>query len=66
MLFNAFFGRRFIEYDRKIGERWSGWFATLMAIASFAVVVILDFGLQGNGHHVEFVYLMDWDQHSVI
>lgn len=60
VLFNAFFGRSFINYDRKIGERWSGWFATLMAIAAFVVVVILDFGLQGNGHHVEIVYLMDW------
>ncbi len=60
VLFNALVGRKFIDYDRKVGERWSGWFATLMAIASFVVVVILDFGLQGNGHHVEIVHLMNW------
>lgn len=60
VLFNALVGRKFIDADRKVGERWSGWFATLMAIASFVVVVLLDLGLQANGHHAEVVYLMDW------
>ena len=60
VLFNAFFGRSFINADRKIGERWSGWFATFMAISSFVVVVILDFALQGNGHQTVIVDLMPW------
>jgi hypothetical protein len=41
VLFNAFFGRRFVDADRRIGERWSGWAASLMAISAFVVAVLL-------------------------
>ncbi len=60
VLFNAFFGRKFVDQDRKIGERWSGWFATLMAMSAFVVVVILDLGLQNGEYGTQIVYLMDW------
>lgn len=60
VLFNALFGAAFVKHDRKIGERWSGWFATLMAFSSFIVVVLLDLGLQQNNYHPEIVYLFDW------
>ncbi len=39
--FNALFGRKFVESDSKIGERWSGWIASLMAISAFVVAVTL-------------------------
>jgi NADH-quinone oxidoreductase subunit L len=60
VLFNGLFGRRFVEYDRKNGERWSGWFATIMALSSFVVVLLLDIALHANDFHAEIVPLWDW------
>ncbi len=60
VLFNALFGAAFVNTDRKVGEKWSGWFATLMAFASFAIVVLLAIGLRQNEFHREIIYLFDW------
>jgi NADH-quinone oxidoreductase subunit L len=60
VLFNGLVGRRFVDHDRKTGERWSGWFATVMALSSFAIVVLLVTGLHANHFHEELVYLWDW------
>ncbi|HSH03662.1 MAG TPA: proton-conducting transporter membrane subunit [Anaerolineae bacterium] len=60
VLFNGLAGRRFIEHDREIGERWSGWFASAMALMSFAIAVSLFFVLRGNEYHAETITLFDW------
>lgn len=60
VLLNGLFGRRFIEYDQSIGEKWTGWFASIIALASFAVAVLLFFGLQANGFETGIVRLFDW------
>ncbi len=60
VLFNALFGAAFVKHDRKVGEKWSGWFATLMAFASFAVVVLMDIALQQNNYEAEIVPLFNW------
>ena len=61
VLFNGLVGRRFVESgDRSVGEKWSGWFASIMALASFAVGVLLFFSLIGNGYHAEVIPLFDW------
>jgi NADH-quinone oxidoreductase subunit L len=60
VLFNGLFGRRFVEYDRKTGERWSGWFATLMALSAFVIALLLAFALAANEHHAQIVPLWDW------
>ncbi len=60
LLFNGFFGRRFVDANRNSGEKWSGWFASVMALASFAIAVLLMFSLIANHHHAEIVPLFDW------
>ena len=41
-LLNALFGRRFVESEnRHIGEMWSGWTASAMALLAFIVGLIL-------------------------
>ena len=66
VLFNALLGHRFVRPDREethndpAGERWSGWFASVMALASFAVAVGLFFALIGNDYHMGTVPLFDW------
>ncbi len=60
VLFNGFVGRRFVEADRSVGEKWSGWAASIMALSAFVIVVLLFFSLQANGHHAEIVPMMDW------
>jgi NADH-quinone oxidoreductase subunit L len=42
------------------GEMWSGWVASLMALGSFAVSVLLMLSLASNGYHAERVLLFDW------
>lgn len=42
------------------GEKWSGWFASLMALGSFAVAVLLALSLAGNDFHAETITLFDW------
>ncbi len=68
VLFNGLVGRRFVEFDyglpghkgRDIGERWSGWFGSGMAISAFVIAVLLFLSLRANGFHAETVYLFDW------
>ena len=76
LLFNALVGRRFVQPwlyaeggaelapgDRpndSTGERWSGWFASLMALAALAVAVLLMITLIGNDGHAETVHLFNW------
>ncbi len=59
-LFNALFGRRFVDANRQNGERWSGWFATLMVISSFLVAVGLFVSLVANDFHAEIVPIATW------
>ena len=60
VLFNGLVGRQFVEADRKIGEKWSGWFGTVMAFSAFAVAVSLFLSLQAHDYHVEIVHLFNW------
>jgi len=60
LLFNALLGRRFVDADRAVGERWSGWVASVMALASFVVAIMLALSLAGNGLGEESVTLFDW------
>ena len=60
VLFNGFVGRRFVMSDRTIGERWSGWFASIMALSSFAVAVTLFFSLVSHGGEAVVVPFFDW------
>ena len=60
VLFNGLVGRRFVEHNRETGEKWSGWFASLIALSAFAIAVAMLFGLQANEFHAEIVVLFDW------
>ncbi|MBK6325142.1 MAG: NADH-quinone oxidoreductase subunit L [Chloroflexi bacterium] len=60
VLFNGLIGRRFVEADAKVGERWSGWFASLMAIGSFVIAVLLFLSLQANEFQAMIVPIIDW------
>lgn len=56
---NALFGRKFVESDRTTGERWTGWFASIMALAAFGVAVLLFLSLYG-GQAARVVPLFEW------
>ncbi len=60
VLFNTFAGSRLIRADRKTGEMYVGWFASLMAILAFVVAVMLYFSLRAHDYHAETVRLFDW------
>jgi NADH-quinone oxidoreductase subunit L len=75
ILFNALVGRRFVQpwlyqgdgdqdegamANDSTGEKWSGWFASAMALASFVISVLLMVSLIGNEYHAEVVRLFDW------
>lgn len=60
VLFNGLVGRRFVEHNRQTGEKWSGWFASIMALSAFAIAVAMLLGLQANEFHAEIVVLFDW------
>lgn len=60
VLFNGLFGRRFVDADRKTGEKWSGWFASIMALGAFLVALLLFFSLRQADYHAEIVTLFDW------
>ncbi len=60
VLFNGLVGRRVVVADRKVGERISGWFASLMALGAFAVSLLLFFSLQGNDFHAHIVPIFTW------
>ncbi len=51
-LLNALVGRRFVESrDRNIGERWSGWTASVMALLAFVIGLLLAASLVANDFH---------------
>jgi len=56
-LLNGLFGRRFVNYDRSIGEKWSGWLGSVMALSAFAMVALMAVGLVANDFHAESVPL---------
>ncbi len=72
LLFNALVGRRFVQPWRygsqpqesgandPTGEKWSGWVASAMALASFAIALILFLGQFGNDFHAQVVNLFTW------
>ncbi len=60
LFFNGFFGRRFVDANRSSGEKWSGWFASVMALSSFVIAVLLMLSLMANDHHAVIVPLFDW------
>jgi NADH-quinone oxidoreductase subunit L len=60
ILFNALFGRSFVNANRSVGEKWSGWFASIMALFSLAIALLLMASLFANGFHAEQVVLFDW------
>ena len=59
-LFNGLVGRRFTESSGSVGEKWSGWAGTTMALASFAVAVTLAISLAANEFHGGVVTMFDW------
>ncbi len=60
VLFNGLVGRRFVEYNRQTGEKWSGWFGSVMALSALAIAVTMLLGLVGHDFHAEIVVLFDW------
>jgi len=62
-LFNALVGRRFIDSeDRDIGEKWSGWTASIIALFAFAIGVILAIDLASSGVDGDTLFLFQWFQ----
>ncbi|KPK12967.1 MAG: hypothetical protein AMJ56_04265, partial [Anaerolineae bacterium SG8_19] len=60
-LFNALVGRRFVESDnRSIGEKWSGWTASGLALLAFIIGLSLAFSLAGNDFEGETIRLFNW------
>ncbi len=60
VLFNGLVGRRFVVANRETGEKWSGWFATSMALGAFLVAVLLGVSLLNNDFHAQTIQLFDW------
>ena len=60
VLFNGLVGRKFIENDRANGEKWTGWFGTAMAVAAFAVAVLMFVVVRADPHEAHIVHLFDW------
>ena len=59
-LFNALVGRRFVDSDRTIGERWTGWIASIAALSAFGIAVLLAFSLASHETEAEIVQILDW------
>ena len=59
-LFNGLVGRRLIAADARVGEKWSGWFASLISLSAFAIAVALLFGLRAHGFEAVVVPMLDW------
>jgi NADH-quinone oxidoreductase subunit L len=59
-LFNALLGRRFVDSDRRIGERWSGWAASFAALSAFTIAVLLAISLATNESEAVTVFILDW------
>ncbi len=59
-LFNALVGRRFVDSDRQVGERWSGWIASVTALLAFTIALLLAASLVANDFEPVTVTLFDW------
>jgi NADH-quinone oxidoreductase subunit L len=59
-LFNGLVGRRFVEADRSVGEKWTGWLGSAMALSAFVVGVLLAFSLAANDFGGQTVAMFDW------
>lgn len=60
VLFNGLVGRRFVAADRTTGEKWSGWFASIMALSAFAIALSFYFSLIAHGQEAVVVPFLDW------
>jgi NADH-quinone oxidoreductase subunit L len=49
-----------VEDNRQTGEKWSGWFGSIMALSAFAIAVAMLFGLRAHEFHSEIIVLFDW------
>lgn len=59
-LFNAIFGRRFVNANRKSGERLTGWLATAIVGVCFLIAVGLLLSLISHDYHAQIVPIADW------
>ena len=59
-LFNALVGRRFVDADRPVGEKWTGWLASVMALSAFVIGLLLAFSVASNNFEGETVALFNW------
>ena len=59
VIFNGWFGYRFVKSDAKVGEKWAGFFSTGMALISFVIAVLIWLSLL-NDHHSHIIPLFDW------
>lgn len=59
-LINGLFGRRFVEADANSGERWTGWIAAGMSLATFVVTLGIFSTIITETNHVEIVTLWEW------
>ena len=59
-LFNALVGKSFIKSSGSVGEKWSGWVGTSMALASFVVAIVLAFTLAGDDFHTGYAEIFTW------
>lgn len=60
-LLNALVGRRFVESrDHNVGEKWSGWTASLMALSAFVIGLLLAASLVADDFHSNTVVLLNW------
>ncbi len=59
-LFNGLVGRRFVEADRSVGEKWTGWLASIMALLALVIGLLLAFTLAANDFEGEIVPMFDW------
>jgi len=60
LLFNGLFGRGIVDRNRKGGERFVGWLATLMTFGAFIVSITLFISLTTNGFEAWYVPIMNW------
>ena len=60
-LLNALVGRRFVESrDRNIGEKWSGWTGSAMALLALFIGILLAASLISNHFEGETIVLFNW------
>lgn len=60
VLFNGFVGRRFVDADHARGEKWSGGFASTMALMAFLIAILQFMSLRSHEYHAEIIHLFDW------